>query len=65
MARDRDDTLSMTVSEERWRRPPTNGDYKQVERNLYDFNIVVTIPRFDSFRALQAWQRRQIDYVLM
>ncbi len=58
------DTLSMIISEDRWRKAPTSGDYKQVERNLYDFDIVIAIPHFDTFRALQAWQRQQIDRVL-
>ena len=60
-----EDTISMTISEDAWNSPPRKNDYKAAERSLYDFGIIVAIPQFDTYRALQKWHRQQIDTVLL
>ena len=57
------DITTMTITEKEWNRPPTKGDIRRAEKLLTDFNIVIAIPNFTSYKVLQAWTKQQISTV--
>lgn len=58
------DTVSMVVKESAWTQPPLKQDYKNVEKILYDFGIVLSVPKFDTYKELQEWTSETISNVL-
>ena len=53
--------ITMVVKESTWTQPPLKRDYKNAEKLLFDFGIIISIPKFETVKAMQEWTSKMID----